>query len=115
MDLRTIIAISAFRLDSDQKAGERTSGTGGFAFWGESALPVVHDLNSQEGLDFFGLEASELPETHFVPFRVRPGEDASCLNLNRAQRPRLLGLSPDLLTFRGAFSFAKTLPQTPSA
>jgi ABC-type antimicrobial peptide transport system permease subunit len=38
--------------------------------------------------------------------RLREGDDASCLNLNRAQTPRLLGINPDLLGQRGAFSFA---------
>lgn len=42
-----------------------------------------------------------------VPFRVRDGDDASCLNLNRAQRPRILGVKPELLAERGAFSFAQ--------
>ena len=37
--------------------------------------------------------------------RVREGDDASCLNLNRAQKPRLLGVKPELLTDR--FTFAK--------
>ena len=42
----------------------------------------------------------ELAGTHVVPFRVRRGDDASCLNLNRAQRPRLLGVRPELLKER---------------
>ncbi len=41
-----------------------------------------------------------------VPFRVREGDDASCLNLNRAQVPRLLGVEPRLLQERKAFTFA---------
>jgi ABC-type antimicrobial peptide transport system permease subunit len=40
-----------------------------------------------------------------VPMRVREGDDASCLNLNRAQRPRLLGVRPELLDARKAFTF----------
>jgi len=44
-----------------------------------------------------------------VPFRVRAGDDASCLNLNRAQNPRLLGVNPSLLAERGAFAFASVL------
>ena len=39
-----------------------------------------------------------------VPMRVREGDVASCLNLNRAQKPRLLGVSPELLA--GRFTFA---------
>ena len=39
-----------------------------------------------------------------VPLRVREGDEASCLNLNRAQKPRLLGVTPELLA--GRFTFA---------
>ena len=42
-----------------------------------------------------------------VPFRVRDGDEASCLNLNRAQEPRILGVAPGLLAKRGAFTFAQ--------
>src|SRR5205823_3545239 len=83
------------------------SGTGGFAALGASALPVAQDLNTQSGREFFGLDAKELEGVSFVPFRLRDGDDASCLNLNRAQTPRLLGVNPQLLQARGAFTFAK--------
>ena len=35
--------------------------------------------------------------------RVRDGDDASCLNLNRAQSPRLLGVDPNAMSARNAF------------
>jgi hypothetical protein len=41
--------------------------------------------------------------------RVREGDDASCLNLNRALEPRLLGVAPAELTSRAAFRFADGL------
>jgi putative ABC transport system permease protein len=41
----------------------------------------------------------------FVQMRVRDGDDASCLNLNRAQEPRILGVRADALAERGAFAF----------
>jgi ABC-type antimicrobial peptide transport system permease subunit len=37
---------------------------------------------------------------------VREGDVASCLNLNRAQKPRLLGVKPELLAKRFTFSAA---------
>ncbi len=101
-----ILSIGVFRLDADQAAWKRSSGTGGFALIGESALPVTKDLNTQEGREFYGLDAGALEGVSVVPFRVRDGDDASCLNLNRAQRPRVLGVRPELLARRGAFSFA---------
>jgi putative ABC transport system permease protein len=49
-----------------------------------------------------------LGETGFVGLRVRDGDDASCLNLNRAQEPRILGVSVEALARRGAFSFQES-------
>jgi hypothetical protein len=102
-----IVAIGAFKLDANQNATKRSSGTGGFALIGESTLPVVKDLNTKTGREFFGLDEAMLAGVSFVPFRVRDGDDASCLNLNRAQRPRLLGVKPELLASRRAFTFAQ--------
>jgi putative ABC transport system permease protein len=102
-----VVAVGANRLDANRNAWERSSGTGGFAFIGESSLPIVHDLNAADGRDFYGLNAQDLEGVAFVPMRVREGDDASCLNLNRAQTPRLLGVNPELLQQRKAFSFQK--------
>ena len=101
-----IVSIGAFRLDEHADATKRASGTGGFALLGESTLPVVQDLNTMAGREALGLEAKGLEGVSVVPFRVRDGDDASCLNLNRAQKPRLLGVKPELLAQRGAFKFA---------
>jgi putative ABC transport system permease protein len=105
-----IMAIGVFRLDANQNAYRRPSGTGGFALIGEATMPVVQDLNSKAGREFFGLGAKELDGVGFVPFRVREGDEASCLNLNRAQKPRLLGINPEALA--GRFTFAKVEKQT---
>jgi len=99
-----IVAIGVFRLDANLNAREKTSGTGGFALLGESTMPVVQDLNSKSGREFFGLGERDLKDVHFVPFRVRDGDEASCLNLNRAQKPRLLGVN--LSSLAGRFTFA---------
>lgn len=101
-----IVSIGAFRLDEHADATKRASGTGGFALLGESTLPVVQDLNSPAGREFFNLDAKAMTNVSVLPFRVRDGDDASCLNLNRAQKPRLLGVKPELLASRGAFQFA---------
>ena len=100
-----IIAVGANKLDADRDATKRDSGTGGFALWAESSLPVIQDLDTRKGQEFYGLDPKKLAGVSFVPFKVRDGDDASCLNLNRAQRPRLLGVKPELLARRGAFTF----------
>jgi hypothetical protein len=102
-----IVAVGANRLDAGRDATKRSAGTGGFAFWGETSLPVVNDLNDPKGRDFFGLDETEMAGVGFVPLRLRAGDEASCLNLNKAQKPRLLGVNPELLAQRGAFTFAK--------
>ncbi|MBI3416532.1 MAG: FtsX-like permease family protein [Verrucomicrobia bacterium] len=102
-----VVAVGAFRLDPNQGAQKRASGTGGFALFAESSLPVFQDLNTKAGRDFYGLDAQALADAQVVPLRVRDGDDASCLNLNRAQTPRLLGVRPDSLQSRGAFMFAE--------
>lgn len=100
-----VAAIGVFRLDALRQAENPRAGTGGFALIGESTLPVLRDLSLPEGRDFYGLGAEEMQGVQLVPFRVREGDEASCLNLNRAQRPRLLGVPPESLA--GRFTFAR--------
>ncbi len=100
-----IVSIGVFRLDANRDASLRSSGTGGFALIGETTMPVVHDLNRESGRDFFALNDRDLEGVTLVPFRVREGDEASCLNLNRAQQPRLLGVKPEML--EGRFAFVK--------
>lgn len=102
-----IVSIGVFRLDANRDATQKNSGTGGFALFGETTLPVVHDLNATSGRDFFALNERDLEGVNFVPFRVKQGDEASCLNLNAAQKPRLCGVSPWRL--RGRFTFSKSL------
>jgi len=98
-----VVAVNAFRMDAGDVT-QRTSGTGGFALIGESSLPVYEDLNVKTGWEAFGLDEKLMPQARVVPFRVREGDDASCLNLNRAQIPMLVGVDPTKLV--GSFSFA---------
>jgi ABC-type antimicrobial peptide transport system permease subunit len=107
-----IAAVAANKLDATRDGQKRSSGTGGFAFIGESALPIVQDLNSKSGRDFFALDGQSLQGVQVVPFRVHDGDDASCLNLNHPLTPRLLGVDPDALQSRGAFTFSSVLKKS---
>lgn len=100
-----VVAVGANRKDAGTGAELRTSGTGGFALYAVSSVPVVQDLASAKGRDTWGIDSSISGQTAWVNLRVRDGDDASCLNLNRAQEPRILGVSADELAERGAFSF----------
>jgi putative ABC transport system permease protein len=102
-----VFTVGANRLNSLKDADKRDSGTGGFAFFGETAIPVYQDLNSAEGRARFGLDGYSGADLSFVQFRVLEGEDASCLNLNHVSRPQMIGVAPDLLSDRGAFRFVK--------
>jgi ABC-type antimicrobial peptide transport system permease subunit len=98
-----VVAVNAFRMSAGDDT-LRSSGTGGFALIGESSLPVYEDLNVKTGWETFGLDEKLMPQARVVPFRVREGDDASCLNLNRAQKPLLVGVDATKLV--GSFAFA---------
>lgn len=110
-----IVAIGAFRVEPDDNVDDRRGGTGGFSLYAESATPLVLDLNSRTGRDRLGLIAPGPPDApdvlervDFVPFRLRPGDDASCLNLYQRMTPRILG-APGSMLARGGFRFAGSI------
>ena len=109
-----VVAVGANRRDPQRHAERRSSGTGGFALLGESSVAVYHDMNSPAGREALGLDRAALRGVEFVQLRLRGGDDASCLNMNRPQRPRLLGVAPRELARRGAFRFVKTLHPPPA-
>ncbi len=100
-----VVAVDAFRHGPPQNTGDRKSGTGGFALIGESALPIYEDLNTPKGREAFALDEKVMAGVSIVPMRVREGDDASCLNLNRALQPRILGVKPEDLASLHAFRF----------
>jgi ABC-type antimicrobial peptide transport system permease subunit len=104
-----VIAVGANRRGMDEDARLPSSGTGGFALFGESSFPLFHSLAGAEGRKAYGLPAEVADQIKVVPLRVHEGDEASCLNLNRAQRPRLIGVRPDVPASRGAFTFAETV------
>jgi ABC-type antimicrobial peptide transport system permease subunit len=104
-----VVAIGANRQDPAAGAASREAGTGGFALFGTSSMPVREDLNTERGRQAFGLPRAPLEGVAVVPLRVRQGDDASCLNLSRARRPALVGVDPRAFAERGAFTFVRTI------
>lgn len=106
-----VSAIGVNELDASVGANLKTSGTGGFTLFARSTIPVFNDLNDKTtngGRDKAGVPDKGLENTAIFTLRVKAGDEASCLNLNRAQRPRILGV-PDAFLKRGGFTFSSTL------
>lgn len=103
-----VVAVGMNRLDTPQP-GQRDSGTGGFALLAQSSIPLLVDLNEPATRETLNLDAELFADVSVVPLRVRGGDEASCLNLNRAQQPRILGVDPRALDERSAFAFTSML------
>ena len=101
-----VVAVDAFRRPAEPFSGDRTSGDGGYPLLAESVLPIVYDLNSEAGQESLNLTALGKTAT-ITRFRLRPGDDVSCLNLYQSRNPRILGATPDFIR---AGRFSKTNP-----
>jgi len=101
-----VVAVDSFRHPPPRDGDTSDPGTGGFALVGESATPIYEDLNSPKGREAYGLSDDTMRDVQVVPLRVRDGDEASCLNLNLATQPRILGVKPSDLAERKAFQFA---------
>ncbi len=99
-----VLAVASMKEDFAATEHDRASGTGGFELYGESSIAVHEDLGTAEGRDTYRLRAGELEGVSFTPLRVLDGDDASCLNLNQALTPPLIGVNPDVLARLGAFT-----------
>lgn len=110
-----IVSMEAFRKDEQSISLESASGTGGYPLIAESDFPIVQDPNSAEGRETLGIPESENPwltQVNFVPFRVRPGDDVSCLNLYAPQEPKILGAVPSFIA-EARFTFQDSLAISP--
>ena len=100
----SVVLTGANRRNPQREINDESSGTGGFQFFAESTIPILHDLNDPEVRYGSGLEG----DYSFVQFRKNDGDDASCLNLNRVSNPVLLGVDPAFI--EGRFSFVASTP-----
>ena len=112
-----IVAVSAFHRTDSGERFEKKSGTGGFPLLAESLLPVYFDPDSSEGrykLNLAGRHLAWLDRLDFVPFLLKPGDDASCLNLYRPQSPRILGARSEFIR-SNRFRFQESLADSAEA
>ncbi len=129
-----IIAVESFRRKPERDFASQTGGSGGFNLLVESDVPLFQRLDSVagqndilQGLDeYFQQLAERQPDQDrqeledaaehqlkeiitSIPIRVVSGDDASCLNLYQAGKPRMVGIPAELID-RGGFRFASHKP-----
>jgi hypothetical protein len=93
--------VDAFKQRGAGDASDKKSGAGGYALVAESLLPIAHDPNTPEGREALNLNVAAgddaLAQVRFARFRVRPGDDASCLNLYQPREPKILAAAHDFI------------------
>lgn len=131
-----LVSVESFRKQPDAAFAEKAGGSGGFPLLAETDIPVFHRLDGDRGrvdllneLDrvYQDIEVArpdgpdrktlaanaetDLKSMIVLPFRLKGGDDASCLNLQAAGRPRVIGAPDELQTDR-RFAFAMTEAKT---
>ena len=100
-----LMSVGAFRREAPSTSDPR-SGVGGYALLVETLVPLARHPNLTEGREALGVTTSD--QVRIEPFRLLPGDDASCLNLYEPKRPRILGASRPF-TASGRFAFQGSL------
>jgi len=106
-----IVAVEAFRRSGFEDPLNRKSGTGGYTLMAESLVPVHHNFNTESGresLNFDSQRDAILEQVAFSRFRVRPGDDASCLNLYEPKNPKILAATQEFIR-SNRFAFQSAL------
>ena len=88
-----IVTVAASKRDPATATPRRESGNGGFALYARSSLPLYRQLNTPGGQEDLNLAAAtrallSSTDVEVHGFRVRPGDETSCLNLYRPQTAR---------------------------
>ena len=103
-----IVSVDAFRREGGELTADQKSGTGGYVLFAESELPLLHNPNEPSGREALMMQAPELAQVRFTRFRVRPGEDASCLNLYRPTNPTIIAPEAGFIE-SNRFTFASSM------
>lgn len=109
-----IVAVGASRKSPRDEANTKTGGTGGYSLIAETTAPIPYNLNTRDGRSSLGLrqDTSALCDAATISmFRLRPGDDSSCLNLYKINRPRILGATADFVG-RAGFSFSSSIAES---
>ncbi len=106
-----IVSVGAFRRTGGELTTDPKAGTGGYAVMAEAEIPLVHDPDVAAGREALVVQAPELANARFTRFRVRQGDDASCLNLYRPTNPTIVAPEPRFLD-ANRFTFSSSLAST---
>jgi ABC-type lipoprotein release transport system permease subunit len=109
-----LVSVGAFKKDVSAEGNDPRSGTGGFTLMAESVAPLMHDPNTSEGRDGLGLETADpiVSKTTITRFRLRPGDETSCLTLYRPTNPRIIAPEPRFFS-KPRFTFASSMAESP--
>lgn len=118
-----VVAVASGRRNPAVEAPRRDSGNGGYTLVAETNQPILYDLNTTSGRTKAGVNLRAnaehealLQKARFTALRMKPGENASCLNLYQTQLPTLLGVPQaviDELSKEQRFKFADTRSSHP--
>ena len=87
-----LVALEAFRQAPGHFDAGKQSSTGGFPLLAESQWPIYQNLASKDGRGTLNISEDAVRGLDVAAFRVRPGEDVSCLNLYQPTRPKIVGV-----------------------
>ena len=109
-----IVAVGAFRGEDTIDVRSPQSGTGGFSLFAESLIAVMNDPGTPAGREALGFGTDDerlLADVPIARFRLRPGDEASCLNLYRPTNPRIVA-PEERFRREPRFTFAQSLAST---
>lgn len=117
----TLIALATFVLvtigalsRAESSNDSLPPGAGGYTHLAETDVPIFLDLGDPKSVADLGLPeeaAGILAQARPVAFRVKGGDDASCLNIYQPREPRLLGV-PGSFIDRGGFVFSNSIAES---
>ncbi len=106
-----IVSVGAFERGAPDNERDPRSGTGGYTLYAESVVPVMFDPGTPAGRAELGLSDADLAGTTVMRFRLRPGDDGSCLNLYKPTNPRIVAPARPFVD-AGGFRFAASMAET---
>ena len=106
-----IVSVDAFRRGGGEITNDTQSGTGGYVLLAQSELPIVHNPDTAAGREALLAQSPEFARASFSRFRMRPGDDVSCLNLYRPANPTIIAPEASFLDDR-RFAFSASLAES---